>query len=246
MSGLEAFLLGILQALTEFLPVSSSGHIELGKAFMDVKGADNKTFSVVVHVATVLSTLIVFRKDVGNILGDVFRFRNTPNSQFFLLLVVSSIPVALIGVLLKDELDVLFTGDLVLVGSMLLLTAGLLLLTKWMPTQDRPVTLRRSILIGFAQAVAILPGISRSGATITTALGLGVSREQAARFSFLMAVIPILGAGALEAKDLVAEPELIQLSLQALLIGGITALVVGTVAYAGALGLTALLIGLLG
>lgn len=262
MSWLEAFLLGILQALTEFLPVSSSGHIELGKVFLAIDNADDKTFSVLVHVATVISTIIVFRRDVGTLLKEALRFEWNDSTRFISLLVLSAVPVGTLGLLFKDEVDVLFQGNLVLVGSMLLVTAGLLLLTRYKSGGMEPISGARAIIIGLAQTVAILPGISRSGATISTALLLGMNRERAARFSFLMAIVPILGAGLVEAKDLVENPDLIKLSPLAMAVGFLTALVVGVFAcrvmlqlvkkgnlhwfaiYCSALGVAALTIGL--
>jgi len=202
MEWLKALLLGIIQGLTEFLPVSSSGHIELGQALLNMQMEDDLAFSVIVHLATVLSTIIVFRKDILTLLKDVLQFKWNASTQFVTYIFISMIPVLIVGFLFKEQLEQLFTGNLVLVGCMLLVTGLLLLSTFWVKTKEQKLTFGKAFLIGIAQAIAVLPGISRSGATISTALNLGISREQAARFSFLMVLIPILGAGLLEMKDL--------------------------------------------
>jgi undecaprenyl-diphosphatase len=229
MSWLEAFLLGLLQGIAEFLPISSSGHLEIGKVFLSVQNADNKLFSVVVHVATVLSTILVFRKDLWVLTREFFRFRWSPTTQYVGMLFLSMTPVGLVGVFAKDHLDELFTGNLLMVGLLLFVTAALLLLTQfYKPKTEKPITPVRAFVIGVAQAIAVLPGISRSGATISTALLMGVSRDQAARFSFLMVIIPILGAGLLEAKDVMENPvEASAIGMDALAIAFVTSLVSG-------------------
>ena len=198
MSALEAFILGIIQGLTEFLPVSSSGHIELGKAILNVHPADPLLFSVVVHAATALSTLVVFRKDIFDIFSGLAQGNKT-SIRFSVFILVSMIPAAFIGLFFNDVIETLFEENVVLVGSMLLLTGVLLLLTDFTKTKEKKLNLFNVIMIGIAQAIAILPGISRSGATISTSVILGISRSEAARFSFLMVVPLILGK---MAKDL--------------------------------------------
>lgn len=193
MNWLEALILGIIQGLTEFLPVSSSGHIELGKAILGVEIKDNLTFTVVVHAATVLSTLVVFRKDITNLLSKSFQFKWNPETQYIAKLLLSAVPVVIMGVLFEEHIDKLFEGRLVLVGSMLLVTATLLAFTFYAKSKDKSIGFFDALIIGFAQMIAVMPGISRSGATISTALLLKKGKEEAARFSFLMVLIPILG-----------------------------------------------------
>ncbi len=204
MSLIEAILLGILQGLTEFLPVSSSGHIELGKAFLDVKGADDVTFTLLVHGATVLSILVVFREDILNLLKAFFSFQWNEDTQYIAKIALSMIPILIIGIFFEDWVDGFFGGNLTLVGICLICTGGILLLTTIEREPRREVTFKDAIIIGLMQAVAILPGISRSGTTISTALALGVDKEKATRFSFLMVLVPILGATILKIKDLTA------------------------------------------
>lgn len=202
MSIVEAVLLGILQGLTEFLPVSSSGHIELGKALLEVDQADNLLFSLIVHGATVLSTIIVFRRDIASLFKGLFQFEWNTETKYVVLLLVSAIPIALIGFLFQEEINELFSGNLLLVGSMLIVTALLLQLTRLEKQPAKELTFGKVLMIGLAQVLAIVPGISRSGATISSALALGISREEAARFSFLMVLIPILGANTIECAHL--------------------------------------------
>ncbi len=202
MSIIEAIILGIVQGLTEFLPVSSSGHIELGKAILGVEGAGDLTFSVLLHGATVLSIIVIFRKDLAELFSSLFSFEWNENTQYIAKLALSMIPIGLVGVFFKDELEALFSGRVALVGCCLILTGGILFLTTLERKERKEVTFKDAIIIGLAQAVAVLPGISRSGSTISTALALGVAREKATRFSFLMVLAPILGATLMEFKDL--------------------------------------------
>jgi undecaprenyl-diphosphatase len=207
MSVLQALILGLLQGLTEFLPVSSSGHIELGKVLLQVDEVDNVTFSVMVHAATVLSTIIVFRRDIAGLLVGLLALRWNDDTRYVGLLLLSMLPVGIVGLFFKDEVEAFFTGNLLLVGLMLWVTALLLILSMKLPHRHEGIKPTNALLIGLAQAVAVLPGISRSGATISTALMLGVDRAQAARFSFLMVLAPILGATLLEVKDLLEAPQ---------------------------------------
>jgi len=192
---LRAALLGIIQGLTEFLPVSSSGHLELAKFFLgDTSTAeDSLLMTIVLHAATALSTLVVFRKDVGEILRGLFAFKNNEAFQFSLKIVVSMIPAAFMGLCFADEIEQLFAQRIPLVAAMLGLTGLLLLLADRAKSTEKPVSLVNALIIGIAQAIAIIPGISRSGATISTSVLLGIDRERAARFSFLMVVPLILG-----------------------------------------------------
>ncbi len=201
MTWIEAVILGIVQGLTEFLPVSSSGHIVLGEALLQTGSADNLAFTVVVHFATVLSTLIVFRKSIWKILSGL-RPEWNYSSRFLTHILISMIPVAIAGLFFKDEVEALFQGRTMLVGFMLLITGSLLLLTSRAGKGKRKITTPGALLIGISQALAVIPGISRSGATISTALLLGVDREKAAEFSFLMVIPPILGIMLLDLKDI--------------------------------------------
>lgn len=206
MSLLEAIILGIVQGLTEFLPVSSSGHLELASALLGANTDQNLLFSIIVHAATALSTIVVFRKDILSIFSSLFTFRRDANWHFAFKLVISAVPVSLVGLLLKDHVEALFGGNILLVGCCLLFTAGLLLLTHFKQAEGQPVSYWQAIIIGLAQAIAILPGVSRSGTTIATALLIGVDKAKAARFSFLMALIPILGAAFLETLEFAESP----------------------------------------
>lgn len=202
MSLLEAIIIGIIQGLTEFLPVSSSGHIELAKAVLGVDmKEDNLLFSVIVHGATALSTIVVFRKVIWELIKDLFQFKWNESTKFIAQIALSMIPVGIIGVLFEEQIELFFTGQILLVGAMLLVTATLLFFTMKAPAESGGLNFFKALIIGLAQAISILPGISRSGATISTALLLGVNREMAARFSFLMVLPPILGATALKVKD---------------------------------------------
>jgi undecaprenyl-diphosphatase len=194
MNEIQAFLLGILQGLTEFLPISSSGHLELGNAVLKVDAANSLIFAVVVHVATVFSTIVVFRKDIISLLAGLLSFQWNDSTRYVFKLLFSVIPVMIIGLFFKEQVEQFFTGNLVLVGSMLLVTAGLLAFAHFAPQGIRQITWGRSFVMGVAQALAVMPGISRSGATIAAGLILGTKKEEVARFSFLMVLIPILGA----------------------------------------------------
>ncbi len=198
MNELQAFLLGILQGITEFLPVSSSGHLEIGNHLLGVKNESNLYFDVVLHVATVLSTIIVFRKDIFELVKGLFAFKWNEPTIYVSKLVFSAIPVLVIGLLFKENIEKLFTGNLILVGSMLIFTALLLSLTHFVRVNDGKITFLKAFIIGIAQAIAVIPGISRSGSTIATGLLLKNKKEDVARFSFLMVLIPILGAAFLD------------------------------------------------
>lgn len=195
MSWLEALILGILQGLTEFLPVSSSGHIEIGKAFMHIPKT-GITFTVVVHLATVLSTILVFWREIVQITGGTFKFKWNEETQYVAKIAISMIPAVIVGLLLEDAIDTFFEGNLLYVGCLLFFTALLLAFTYYAKPRESGLRYLDAIVMGISQAVAILPGISRSGATIATALLLGVKKEDAARFSFLMVIPLIIAANA--------------------------------------------------
>ncbi|MTB52153.1 UDP-diphosphatase [Lewinella sp. W8] len=197
----KALILGVVQGLTEFLPVSSSGHLELAKWILqdDSIAAESMLMTVSLHAATALATLVVFRREVMEILRDLLKFTWNEGTRFSWFIVLSMIPAAIVGVLFDDMLEALFDRQIVLVALMLIVTGFLLFLADRAQETDQKVSWKSALLIGLAQAVAILPGISRSGATISTSVLLGVDRERAARFSFLMVVPLILGK---MAKDL--------------------------------------------
>ncbi|NND15135.1 MAG: undecaprenyl-diphosphate phosphatase [Eudoraea sp.] len=198
---LDAIILGIVQGLTEFLPVSSSGHLELGKALLGDQSVPEESllFTVVLHFATALSTIVVFRKDVWEILSGLFQFKWNEETRFSLKILISMIPAACIGLFFEDSLEQFFIGNIVLVGFMLIITALLLFLADQAKDSHTKVSNLNALVIGISQAIAVLPGISRSGATISTSVLLGVDKTRAARFSFLMVVPLILGK---MAKDL--------------------------------------------
>lgn len=212
MSILEAIILGIIQGLTEFLPVSSSGHIELGKILLGIESQDNLLFSIVVHTATALSTVVVFRKEIWTLLRGLFCLKWNEEWRFSMKIVLSMIPAAIVGLFFEDQLDSFFSGKAVFVGSMLILTGFLLLLTTFLEqkSKQKEVSFLHAIVLGITQAIAILPGISRSGSTIAVALILGVDREKAAKFSFLMVLPLILGAMLVKVKKYVENPALAQ------------------------------------
>jgi len=226
MSWIEALILGIVQGLTEFLPVSSSGHLEIGSVLLGLQDSNNLLFAVVVHLATAMSTVVVYRRDISQLTLGLFSFKSN-EWNFALKIILSMIPVAIIGLLWQDEIEAFFSGNLLLVGSMLLVTAILLTMSHYFGKREGEVTFLKALIIGLAQAVAVLPGISRSGATISTALILGVDREKAARFSFLMVLIPIIGAAMLKLKDYFEAPAAAGISTLSLLIGFLAAFLSG-------------------
>ena len=189
----EAIILGIVQGLTEFLPISSSGHLEIASYILKTNPSENLMFTVVVHIATAISIIYVFRKDIYDIIKGLIQFKKK-QVDFILKILISSVPVAVVGVLFEKEVESFFTGNIVLVGSMLLITAALLFFTYFKKDDSKKnISYTDAIAIGLAQALAILPGISRSGSTISMALLLNVNREKATKFSFLMVLVPIFG-----------------------------------------------------
>ncbi|KYG72059.1 undecaprenyl-diphosphatase [Roseivirga ehrenbergii] len=230
MTIIESIILGIVQGLTEFLPVSSSGHLEIVKAILGDTSVPEESLlmTVVLHAATALSTIVIFRKEIGELVMGLFQFKNNDQFKYSLKIVASMIPAAVIGVLFDEEIESLFGGQLLLVGCMLILTAGLLFLADKAKKTDKAVSMPNAITIGIAQAIAILPGISRSGATISTAVLLGIDREKAARFSFLMVVPLILGK---VAKDMLSgDIASSQIESASLIVGFLAAFLAGLVA----------------
>ena len=194
----EAIVLGLIQGLTEFLPVSSSGHLEIGKALFDLDQGKNFYFTVAVHGATVLSTLVVFRKELLDLAKGVLKFRMNEETRYFLKLLLSMIPVAIVGFFLREEVESLYNGNMLFIGLMLLVTSTLLALGHFARSKDRSIGYLDAFIIGLAQAIAVIPGISRSGATISTGMMIGNRKDELARFSFMMVIIPILGANFLD------------------------------------------------
>ena len=227
---LEAIVLGIIQGLTEFLPVSSSGHLELVKAILGDNSAAEQslTFTVVLHFATALSTIVVFKNEVVEILRGLLQFKWNSEFKFSLKIIISMLPAVIVGLVFEKELESLFGGKILLVGCMLLLTAVLLLLADKAKSTKKEVSYLNAMLIGVSQAIAMLPGISRSGATISTSVLLGVDRTRAAKFSFLMVVPLIFGK---IGKDLVSGNLNLQSSeIIPILIGFISAFISGLLA----------------
>ena len=189
----QAIILGIVQGLTEFLPVSSSGHLELAKFILGDESMPDESLlmTVILHAATALSTIVVFWNEIKEIFAGLLQFKWNKEFQFSLKIIFSMIPAALVGIFFDEEIDALFGGQILLVGSMLLITGLLLFIADLAQKTEKNTSFWHALLIGLAQAIAILPGISRSGATISTSVLLGIDRESAARFSFLM-VIPLI------------------------------------------------------
>lgn len=199
MDWFEALILGLIQGLTEYLPVSSSGHLAIGSALFGVKGEENLAFTIVVHVATVFSTLVVLWKEIDWIFKGLFKFRMNDETRYVLNILVSMIPIGIVGVFFKDKVEEIFGSGLLVVGCCLLLTALLLAFSYYYkPKQKENISLKDAFVIGLAQACAVLPGLSRSGSTIATGLLLGDNKAKLAQFSFLMVIPPILGEALLD------------------------------------------------
>lgn len=200
---IRAIILGIIQGLTEFLPVSSSGHLELGKLILgdDSVAEQSMLMTVLLHAATALSTIVVFRKEIIEIFKGLFQFKWNEEAEFSVKIILSMIPAAAIGLLFEEEIEALFDKNVLLVGMMLIITGLLLFLADRAKNTTKKVGFWYSIIIGISQAIAILPGISRSGATISTSVLLGIDRGRAAKFSFLMVVPLILGKMAKDLMD---------------------------------------------
>lgn len=232
MSWLEALILGIVQGLTEFLPVSSSGHLEIGQALLGTAGEENLTFAVLVHVATVLSTLVILWKEVEQLFKGTFTtLQWNAEKDYVAKILVSMIPVFIVGMFFKDQVEQFFGNGLLLVGICLLITAFLLALSEWLQTKrlnkGHEVTYRDAIIIGIAQACAVLPGLSRSGTTIATGLLCGVKKESVAQFSFLMVLIPILGEALLDLMDLLKGEMTSDLGIVPAVVGFLAAFATG-------------------
>ncbi|MBQ6763607.1 MAG: undecaprenyl-diphosphate phosphatase [Paludibacteraceae bacterium] len=232
MSWLDALILGIVQGLTEFLPVSSSGHLEIGQALLGTSGDDNLTFAIVVHTATVLSTLVVLWREVVQLFKGTFTtLAWNAEKDYVAKILVSMIPVFVVGMFFKDEVESFFGNGLLLVGICLLVTALLLALSEWLQKRRQDsgheVGYKDAIIIGLAQACAVLPGLSRSGSTIATGLLCGVKKESVAQFSFLMVLVPILGEAFLDLLKLLQGELTSNLGIVPALVGFVSAFATG-------------------
>ena len=208
MEWFEAVILGLVQGLTEFLPVSSSGHLEIGKVLLGVEATDDLMFTTMVHAATVLSTIVVFRKQIFDLLKGFFKFKYNDETDYLFKIAVSIIPVMVVGLFFKDQVEALF-GSIKVVGYSLLATSALLFFSdlssrsaaaskRYTNRYRNGISYWQAFIVGIGQALAVIPGLSRSGTTISTGLICGVRRDVMAQFSFLMVLIPILGESFLE------------------------------------------------
>ena len=233
MEWFEALILGLIQGLTEYLPVSSSGHLAIGSALFGIEGEENLAFTIVVHVATVFSTLVILWKEIDWIFRGLFKWKMNDETRYVINILVSMIPIGIVGVFFKDYVEEIFGSGLLIVGCMLLLTAVLLAFSYYAkPRQKEKISLRDAFIIGLAQACAVMPGLSRSGSTIATGLILGNKKETLAQFSFLMVIPPILGEALLSGMEIVknASAANAEISMGALIIGFLAAFVSGCVA----------------
>lgn len=232
MDWLEALILGLIQGLTEYLPVSSSGHLAIGSALFGVEGEENLAFTVVVHVATVFSTLFILWKEIAWIFKGLFKFEMNSETKYVINILISMIPIGIVGVFFKDEVEAIFGSGLLVVGCCLLLTATLLIFSYYYKPKNKPeITRTDAFIIGLAQACAVLPGLSRSGSTIATGLLLGDDKAKLAQFSFLMVIPPILGEALLDGVKLM-QGEAIAGDIPAvsLIVGFLAAFVSGCIA----------------
>lgn len=200
----EALILGIVQGLTEYLPVSSSGHLAIGQALFGINdGEDQLAFTVLLHIATVLSTVVILWREIVWIFSDLFKWKWNHGTRYTVNILISMIPVGVVGLFFKDKVEAIFGSGLLVVGLCLLATAALLAFSHWAkPRQREHISPFHAFIIGIAQALAVLPGLSRSGSTIATGLLLGNKKERLAQFSFLMVIPPILGEALLDVKKM--------------------------------------------
>ena len=224
MSWLEALILGLIQGLTEYLPVSSSGHLAIGSALFGIQGEENLAFTIVVHVATVCSTLVIFR--------GLFKFQMNDETRYVINILISMIPIGIVGVFFKDYVETIFGSGLLIVGCMLLLTAALLTFSYYYkPCQKEKISMKDALIIGIAQACAVMPGLSRSGSTIATGLLLGDNKAKLAQFSFLMVIPPILGEALLDGMKMMKGEDVVgDIPALSLIVGFLAAFVAGCLA----------------
>lgn len=232
MDWIQALILGLIQGLTEYLPVSSSGHLAIGSYLFGIEGEENLAFTVAVHVATVLSTFVILWSEIDWIFRGLFKFKLNDETKYFLNIVVSMIPIGIVGVFFKDYVEEVFGSGLLIVGCMLLLTAALLTFSYYAkPRIKETISWKDALVIGLAQAAAVMPGLSRSGSTIATGLLLGNKKEMMAKFSFLMVIPPILGEALLDTmKALKGANPFGDISTLALAVGFVAAFVSGCLA----------------
>ena len=232
MEWFEALILGLIQGLTEYLPVSSSGHLAIGSALFDIKGEDNLAFTIVVHVATVFSTLVILWKEIDWIFRGLFKFEMNAETRYVINILISMIPIGLVGVFFKDYVEAIFGSGLLIVGCCLLVTALLLTFSYYAkPRLKENISMKDAFIIGLAQACAVLPGLSRSGSTIATGLLLGDNKAKLAQFSFLMVIPPILGEALLDGmKMMKGEAVAGDIPALSLIVGFIAAFVSGCLA----------------
>ena len=228
----EALVLGIVQGLTEYLPVSSSGHLAIGSALFGIQGEENLAFTIVVHVATVFSTLVILWKEIEWIFRGLFKFKMNAETRYVINILISMIPIGIVGVFFKDTVEDIFGSGLLIVGCMLLLTAALLAFSYYAkPRQKESISMKDAFIIGLAQACAVMPGLSRSGTTIATGLLLGNNKAKLAQFSFLMVIPPILGEALLDVmKAVKGEAVAGDIPALSLVVGFIAAFVSGCIA----------------
>ncbi len=232
MEWFEALVLGLLQGLTEYLPVSSSGHLAIGSALFGIEGEENLAFTIVVHVATVFSTLVVLWKEIDWIFKGLFKFRMNDETRYVINIVISMIPIGIVGVFFKEQVEAIFGSGLLVVGCCLMLTAALLTFSYYYkPRQKAEISKKDAFIIGLAQACAVLPGLSRSGSTIATGLLLGDDKAKLAQFSFLMVIPPILGEALLDGMKLMKGEAIAgDIPTLSLVIGFVAAFVSGCLA----------------
>ena len=232
MTWFEALILGLIQGLTEYLPVSSSGHLAIGSALFGIEGEENLAFTIIVHVATVLSTLVILWKEIEWIFKGLFKFQMNDETRYVINIIVSMIPIGIVGVFFKDKVEAIFGSCLLVVGCCLLVTALLLSFSYYYkPRQKEKISLKDAFIIGLSQACAVLPGLSRSGTTIATGLLLGNSKEKLAQFSFLMVIPPILGEALLDAIKMMKGEDIAgDIPAISLIVGFLAAFVSGCVA----------------
>ena len=225
-----ALFFGVVQGLTEFLPVSSSGHLQIfNELFHCVTGEENMMFTVVVHAATVCSTIVAFRKEILALIAGLFRFKWNPETEYLAKIAISMIPIMVVGLFFKDYVESIFGSGILVVGICLMITAFLLAFSYYAkPRQKESISFKDAFIIGLAQSIAVLPGLSRSGTTISTGLLLGDKREHVAKFSFLMVLVPILGEAFLELIS--GEMGATSIPVSSLVIGFIAAFVSGYLA----------------